>query len=164
MSTLHAGDNIVTSEHTVTDSALGDSIFDGFDESIVNLFDISPDCESVCEVNMTTKINVPLLDKSSSYEAYKKELNGWRRITKVDKKDQGYTVALSLPYVEDGNARKGGKQDIRTAVFEQMTDDDLTADDGLDKLIEFMDEKLGSDPLIDKLEKFEDFEDWMAIL
>ena len=82
------------SEVILIDSALGES---GFEESISNLFDFDtvPELEEFDEsievVNdidtslaMTTKINVPVLDKSSSYEAYKKELNGWGRITRMD--------------------------------------------------------------------------------
>ena len=50
---------------------------------------------------------------------------------------------------------------IREKVFDEMTLDDLKEEDGLNRLITFMDTKLGKDDLTDSLEKFEDFENFV---
>jgi hypothetical protein len=49
---------------------------------------------------------------------------------------------------------------IREKVFEELTVDDLSGDDGSDRLIDFMTKHLGKDELEDALQTFEDFEDY----
>ena len=104
---------------------------------------------------MAMKINPPLLNKCKNYAAYTKELAGWKAITSVDKKARGYAVALSLPHEGDSD-----DSDIRSLVFEQLSEEQLTKEDGLDTLIKFMDKHLQSDELTNMLEKSEDFEDY----
>ena len=101
---------------------------------------------------MTTKIRIPEFTDTKSYERYKQELLAWRRVTHVDKKKQGITVALSLP--------EEHKSKIREQVFEQLTLDVLDQNDGFDKLVDFLDKELGKDDLADCLDKFEEFEDF----
>ena len=100
---------------------------------------------------MSMKINPPSFQKKS-YERYKQELHAWRIVTEIDKKKQGIAIALSLP--EDDSSG------IREKVFDEMKLDDLKTDDGFEKLITFLDGKLGKDDLTDSLEKFEDFENY----
>ena len=45
-------------------------------------------------------------------------------------------------------------------MFEQITIEDLKKEDGLDKLIAFLDAHLKKDDLTDGLEKFKEFEDF----
>jgi hypothetical protein len=101
---------------------------------------------------MAMKINPPEF-KNKAYDRYKQELNAWKEITELPKKKQGIAVALTLPEEHDSG--------IREKVFDEMTLDDLKDDDGLKKLITFMDSKLGKDDLTDSLEKFEDFENFV---
>jgi len=100
------------------------------------------------------KCNPPDFMKCGSYERYKTELKAWGLITEVDAKKRGIAVAMTLP---QGH---GHESAIREKVFDEMKLEDLNKDNGLDKLIEFLDEKLGIDDLTNSLEKFENFEDF----
>ena len=99
---------------------------------------------------MAMKIAAPKYCERKSYESYKQELKAWRVITDLEKTKQGIAVALSLP--EDDV--------IREKVFDELDIDELKAEDGLDKLIIFLDEHLGKDDLADSIEKYDDFEDY----
>ena len=88
---------------------------------------------------------------NKSYDLYKKELNVWSHLTSLEKKKQGLAVALSLP--EDG------VENIREKVFENVAIEDLQAEDGLKKLLKFMDDYLTIDDIADSWGKFEEFED-----
>jgi hypothetical protein len=80
---------------------------------------------------MSTKINPPAFSKDKSYERYCQELLCWRTVTDLAKTKQGTAVALSLP--EDHESK------ICDKVFDQMGIDILNKDDGLEKLMTFMD-------------------------
>ena len=97
---------------------------------------------------MAMKINPPTMLKKS-YERYKQELLAWKLVSDVAKSKQGIVVALSLP--EDHETQ------IREKVFDEMDLNELKKEDGLEKLLTFIDSKLGKD-LTDCLEKFEEFE------
>ena len=99
---------------------------------------------------MAVKIQPPDFRKKS-FDRYKQELSAWKEVTEMDKKKQGIAVALTLPDDETG---------IREKIFEEMDLDELKADDGLDKLLIFMDKHLGKDEITDGFEKFEDFENF----
>jgi len=98
---------------------------------------------------MSMKIKPPEL-KEKSYERYKQELLAWREITDLDKEKQSIAIALSFP--EDG------ANGIREKVFDELSIDQLKHENGLDILIEFLDDKLKTDDLADSWEKFDDFE------
>ena len=101
---------------------------------------------------MTTRINPPSYSSGKSYERFKQELLAWREITELSKNKQGIAVALSLP--EDDENK------IKDKVFDQISLDELKAEDGLYTLIAFLDKHLGKDDLADSIEKFEDFDDF----
>lgn len=101
---------------------------------------------------MAAKITPPKYSKSKGYERYKQELLAWIEVTDFAKGKQGIVVALSLPEEDETG--------IRERVFDEMKLADLKKDDGLQKLIAYMDKQLGKDDLADCLEKFEDFEDY----
>ena len=61
----------------------------------------------------------------------------------------GIAVALSLP--------ENDKSRIREQVMEEIELATLKADDGLEKLLKFMEGKLGNDTMEDSLEKYEEF-------
>ena len=82
-------------------------------------------------------IQPPIMDACKSYEAFKRELQAWSEVTDLGKKKQGNFIALSLP----NNSKFGN--DIRERVFEKLSMEDLKEDNGLDKVIEILDEELG---------------------
>ncbi len=100
---------------------------------------------------MAMRIQPPDFRKKS-YERYKQELNAWKEVTDMAKKKQGIAVALTLPDDHESG--------IREIIFDEMDLNELKTDEGLDKLIVFMDKHLGKDDLTDSLEKFEDFENF----
>ena len=61
-------------------------------------------------------------------------------------------MALSLPEDDESG--------IREKVFDEIKLEELTAEDGFEKLVEFLEKKLGKDDLSDSLEKFEAFENY----
>lgn len=103
-------------------------------------------------VKMSTKINPPQYSKDKNYDLFKKEITAWKAVTDLSAKKQGVVVALGLPENDDLK--------IREKVFEELTVAELNSDDGLDKLIVFMNKHLGKDELEDSLQRFEDFEDY----
>ena len=104
---------------------------------------------------MTTKINPPVFGKGKNYERFKQELLAWREITDLSKEKQGIAVALTLP--------ENDETQIREKVFDQLRLDELKNYDGLNVLINFLDQHLAKDDLTDSLEKFEDFEDFKRL-
>ena len=85
-------------------------------------------------VNMAScRLDVPTM-KGKTYSLYKKQLDGWETITKVAKKDRAMTVALSLP--------EEGYKNIKEKVFNELTAEDLQAEDGLQCFTDFMDKYL----------------------
>lgn len=79
----------------------------------------------------------PVYSDSKPYDRWVNELKFWRKLTKIDKKQQGIAVALSLP---EGSI-------IRDKVFGELELHDLDCDDGLDKLITFLDKVYKKDDL-----------------
>lgn len=101
---------------------------------------------------MATRIPVPLLTSDKPYSRFKQEIVVWHGVTDLPKHKQAAVVALSLP--EDSF-----KINVRAKVFEEIADD-LNTDDGLDKLLVFLDKHLGKDDLADAFDKYYDFESY----
>lgn len=103
---------------------------------------------------MATKFGVtpPDLNECKTYEAYKRELKAWASVTDLAKAKQGNFVALSLP-----NKSKFGS-DLRERVFESLSPEILSAENGLEKVLEFLDKELGKDAIDDVIEKWDDFD------
>ena len=101
---------------------------------------------------MATRINPPIFNKAKYYERYRQELLAWRKITDLKEDKQDIAIALTLP--EDDESK------IREKVFDQVPTDDLKSEYGLNVLLNFLDEHLPKDDLMDSLEKFEDFDDF----
>ena len=90
---------------------------------------------------MTTRINLPTVNKGKNYERFRQELTAWKEITDLSKDKQGIAIALSLP--EDDESQ------IREKVFDHIPVDDLKSDDGLTVLLNFLDQHLAKDDLTD---------------
>ena len=91
---------------------------------------------------MKTRINPPTFNKGKNYESFRQELTAWKEITELSKDKQGIAIALSLP--EDDESQ------IRQKVFYQIPVDDLKSDDGLTVLLNFLDQHLAKDDLMNK--------------
>ena len=100
---------------------------------------------------MSAKVPPSLL-KAKSFEDWLLEIEGWRLVTKVEKKEQAITVALALPTLEEHES------DIRTKVFRQLGKEELYKETGMDDLISFLKEELGKDDLSEVLNTFDEFE------
>ena len=68
---------------------------------------------------------------------------------------QGIVIALSLP--------ENDENQIREKVFTQISLYDLKREDGLDKLIKFLDTHLKKDEITDSIEMFEEFDDFKEL-
>ena len=103
---------------------------------------------------MATKINIqpPDLNSCKSYEAFKREISAWADVTDLPKQKQGNFIVLSLP-----NKSKFG-DDIKERVLETLSEEDLKSEDGLSKVIGFLDQELGKNAVDDIIEKWEEFD------
>ena len=91
--------------------------------------------------------NPPVFNsKKKPYERYVQELTAWCEVTDLANEKQGLAVALALP--EDDISG------IRDNVFDSMTTEELKANDGVEKLIEFMDKLFKKDELTMVYEKY----------
>ena len=78
----------------------------------------------------TSKANQPpKFGGDKTYERWKTELEGWSLVTKVEKKAQALTIALSF----------GEGSEVRDKVFSELNINELYADDGMTKLMENLD-------------------------
>ena len=101
---------------------------------------------------MATRINPPIFNKAKNNERFRQELLAWREITDLKEDNQGIAIALTLPGDD--------KSQFRENVFEQVQIDDLKSKDGLNVLLNFLDQHLAKNDLTDSLETFEDFDDF----
>ena len=88
------------------------------------------------------------IDNPSEYAEYKRKLERWSRLTKTDKKLQAETVVYHLEGHPSGIQSK-----IDTALGNQIVD----ADDGMTKLIAYLDGIYAEDEMTDALRKYKIF-------
>ena len=81
------------------------------------------------KINMTTRINSPIFNKSKNYERFRQELTTWKEITDLSKDKQCIVIALSIPEDDESKIREKG--------FDQIPVSDLKTDDGLTVLLIF---------------------------
>ena len=99
---------------------------------------------------MATEMSIPTLAGSTNYELWKLQTQAWTVVTELSKEKQAVAVALSLP--EDDKRR------IKEKVFGELELDVLNSENGMSVLFEFLDKYLLEDELMNKWNKFEDFE------
>ena len=93
----------------------------------------------------------PAFDMDSKpYNHWIEEVKAWVELTDLAKAKQGLALALSLPEKDSSN--------IRDKVFSDVSLEDLKSDDGVKKLIKFMDNLFKKDGLSEAYEIFSDFE------
>ena len=74
----------------------------------------------------------------------------WQALTELEKKKQGLAIASSLP--------EEGQNSVRDKVFSEISADVLNADDGVTKLIEFLDKIFKKDELSEAYETYVEFD------
>ena len=92
----------------------------------------------------------PVFTTQKPYSRWVDEIKAWQALTDLDVKKRCIAIALSLP--EDG------QNSIRDKVFSELTVDVLNADDGVVKLIEFMDKIFKKDELSEAYEAYTEFD------
>ena len=103
--------------------------------------------------NSSYKIIPPDLAVCKSYEIYKKELAIFEITTDLPKAKLGAVVASRLP--NDCALKKN----LRDKFYETVDIADLTKEDGLKLVTEFLDKELGESELEKKIRTWDDFED-----
>jgi hypothetical protein len=92
---------------------------------------------------MATRINVPVLINGKRYEGYKLELLCWNSVTEIPIEKRVTVVAF-----EEHSSK------IKDEVFDQISTEVFSPNDGLGQLITFMDERLLKDDLEDAIDKY----------
>ena len=102
---------------------------------------------------MATRIHPPpFFNSEKTYEHYKQELRAWQKVTDLPTSKQGLVTYLSLPYEDE----KG----IKKKISDEVELSDLEKDDGLHKLIIYMDSQLKKDDLEGQWVKYNEFNDY----
>ena len=98
---------------------------------------------------MASKCPPPkLIDDAAGYAEYKKQLQRWSRITKVEQKKQAEVVLYALK-----DHHSGIQEKIDTTLGDQIVD----KDDGLEKLIEYLDSIYEMDEMTNMWSKYKKF-------
>ena len=92
----------------------------------------------------------PAFTVLKSYNRWIEEIKVWQALTELEKKKQGLVIALSLP--------EEGQNSVRDKVFSEISADVLNADDGVTKLIEFLDKIFKKDELSEAYETYVEFD------
>lgn len=72
-------------------------------------------------------------------------------MTNLDKKKQGTAIVLSFPEQDEYK--------LCEKVFSELSIDDLKTENGFNKLLDFLDQKLQKDNISGSCEKFNDFDE-----
>lgn len=100
---------------------------------------------------MTTRIRVPTFNsETDDYETYKNEIEFWKVIGKVDKKEQALLLVYEL--------KKDDPSGIREKVLSEVEIATLNADNGLAKYLEFMDKHFKKDESVSTYSAYLNFE------
>ena len=95
---------------------------------------------------MATKVKVPQFDSvNKTYSRYVQEIEFWKVVSKVDKKEQGVILAYELPESDPSG--------MRDKLFHELPLDQLNCDDGVDNFISYMDNIFKKD---DQTQAYED--------
>lgn len=92
----------------------------------------------------------PVFTTQKPYSRWIDEIKAWQALTDLDIKKRGIAIALSLP--------EEGQNSVRDKVFSELSVDVLNADDGVDKLIQFMDTIFKKDELSEAYEAYTEFD------
>lgn len=87
----------------------------------------------------------PRMTEQKSYDTWKNEIKMWRLVTELDKKKQALAIALSLT----GKAREAALE---------IPAENLNSDDGVDKLLEKLDQLFKKDTIDSAYEAYKNFD------
>lgn len=101
-------------------------------------------------VTMATKeyVKPPKFGGEKTYERWISELQAWQVISKVEKKNQALAIALSF---DEGS-------EVRDKVFHEIKINELNVDDGMTKLLEYLDKWYKKDELSGAYEAWGNFD------
>ena len=102
---------------------------------------------------MASKVPIPIFTDDKPYERFRVELMCWLDLNVLEKSKQGVAVALSLPEKHSSK--------IKDKVFDQISQQQLSSENGIDDLIALLDKHLATDDLSDVFEKFLNFEKYI---
>ena len=101
----------------------------------------------------STKLKVPLFDSvNKPYEMYVKEIKFWQKLSKVEKQEQGVLLAYNLP----DNDPSG----IKEKLFLELDLDVLSAQDGVDNFLKYMNDIFLKDDLTKTYEDYVKFDSY----
>lgn len=93
----------------------------------------------------------PKLEEAATYEEWKKEIAFWSVMSGIEKKDQGPIIMMIVP-----NDCKFGNG-LRSSLMGNFELETVRTDDGLSKVLGFLDDLLGKSAVTKILEAWEDF-------
>lgn len=95
-------------------------------------------------------VNPPVFSVTKPYDRWKIEVEAWTKVSKLPKNQQGVAVALSFP---EGSL-------VRDKVFSEVDIGTLDAEDGITKLLEFLDHVYLKDELVRAYEAWSEFDSY----
>ena len=109
---------------------------------------------AMAETEQFSKCNVspPELNKFSCYSDYRDRVEAWQLTTDLKPTKLGLILALSLP---DESKLFGNK--LATSLFRKHPANTLNTANGIGKVIEWLDEKLGQNKVLSEINAFADF-------
>lgn len=92
----------------------------------------------------------PAFSEQKPYSRWLDEIKAWEALTELEAKKRGVAIALSLP--------EEGQSSIRDKVFSELSIENLSAEDGVKKLTDFMDTIFKKDELSEAYEVYTEFD------
>ena len=99
------------------------------------------------------RARLPIFGGDKSYERWKQELKAWQLATKLEKKKQAVTVALSFP---EGS-------EVRGKIFEDVGIQQLVVEDGVDVLLQHLDKWYKRDEMSAAYEAWTKFDSYKKV-
>ena len=99
----------------------------------------------------TVRIKIPTFNSDTDeYDTYMHEVDMWKIIGKIDKKEQAMMLVYEL--------NKDDSSGIRDKIMNELSLDELNKDDGLDKYVKYMDDHFKKDDSVATYEAYLNFE------
>ena len=99
----------------------------------------------------STRVKVPTFNSDTDeYETYMHEVDMWKIIGKVDKKEQAMMLVYEL--------KKDDSSGIRDKIMNELSIEKLNADNGLDEYVKYMDKHFKKDDSVATYEAYLNFE------
>lgn len=99
------------------------------------------------------KVPPPVFCEKVNYERWKNEVDMWSAVTDLKKEQQGLALALSLPI----------ESQVRDKVMTELSKTQLSSEDGLNVLLNFLDKIYKKDELESAYEAWSDFQRYKKV-